>query len=91
MAQLKDTMITGDASVTGTLYPAKVQGNTMWLPTTSSGTTYGAGTSGQVMKTNGTTVYWGNEPTVPTNISSFNNDAGYLTLSTLPLYDGTVT
>ena len=30
-------------------------------------------------------------PTVPTNISSFSNDAGYLTLSTLPIYDGTVT
>lgn len=30
-------------------------------------------------------------PTVPTNVSSFNNDAGYLTLSTLPIYDGSVT
>lgn len=30
-------------------------------------------------------------PTVPTTVSSFTNDAGYLTLSTLPIYDGTVT
>lgn len=29
-------------------------------------------------------------PTVPTNISSFTNDAGYLTLSTLPKYNGGV-
>lgn len=58
MAQLKDTIITGDASITGTLYPAKIQGNTLWIPTSSGGTTYGAGTSGQVLKTNGTTVYW---------------------------------
>lgn len=29
-------------------------------------------------------------PTVPTNVSSFTNDSGYLTLSTLPIYDGTV-
>ena len=29
-------------------------------------------------------------PTVPTNISAFTNDAGYLTLNTLPIYDGTV-
>ena len=29
-------------------------------------------------------------PTIPTNISSFTNDSGYLTLSTLPIYDGTV-
>ena len=30
-------------------------------------------------------------PTVPTDVSSFNNDAGYLTLSTLPVWDGSVT
>ena len=29
-------------------------------------------------------------PTVPTDVSSFNNDAGYLTLSTLPVYSGGV-
>lgn len=29
-------------------------------------------------------------PTVPTTVSSFTNDAGYLTLATLPIYDGTV-
>ena len=29
-------------------------------------------------------------PTVPTDVSSFNNDAGYLTLSTLPVWDGSV-
>lgn len=29
-------------------------------------------------------------PTVPTNVSSFTNDSGYLTLSTLPKYDGGV-
>lgn len=27
---------------------------------------------------------------MPTNVSSFTNDAGYLTLTTLPKYDGTV-
>lgn len=30
------------------------------------------------------------EDDIPTNVSSFTNDAGYLTLSTLPIYDGTV-
>jgi len=29
-------------------------------------------------------------PTVPTDVSDFNNDAGYLTLATLPIYDGSV-
>ena len=27
---------------------------------------------------------------IPTNISSFNNDSGYLTLATLPIYDGSI-
>lgn len=27
-------------------------------------------------------------PTVPTDVSAFNNDAGYLTLGTLPVYNG---
>ena len=30
-------------------------------------------------------------PTVPTDVSAFNNDAGYLTLATLPVWDGSVT
>ena len=29
-------------------------------------------------------------PTVPTNVSAFNNDSGYLTLATLPIWDGGV-
>lgn len=28
-----------------------------------------------------------NIPTVPTNVSDFTNDSGYLTLTTLPIYD----
>ena len=62
MAQLKDTIILGDASVTGTNYATKVQTNVLNAPTTSGGTTYGVGTSGQVLMTNGTTVYWGTLP-----------------------------
>lgn len=58
MAQLKDTIIQGDASITGTTYTSKLQTNTIWVPTSSGGTTYGAGTSGQVLRTNGTNVYW---------------------------------
>lgn len=41
---------------------------------------------------NGSIRLWTNPyvPTVPTNVSSFNNDAGYLTLATLPIYNGGV-
>lgn len=31
-----------------------------------------------------------NIPTVPTNISAFYNDVGYITLADLPIYDGGV-
>ena len=35
--------------------------NTINLPTASGGTTYGAGSNGQILKSNGTTVYWAND------------------------------
>lgn len=40
--------------------------------------------------TNPQMLQWQDVPTVPTNVSSFTNDAGYLTLATLPIYDGSV-
>lgn len=35
-----------------------LKADTINVPTSSGGSTYGPGTSGQVLKTNGTTVYW---------------------------------
>lgn len=42
---------------------AGVYTNKLVVPTTSGGSTYGVGTSGQILKSNGTTSYWGNETT----------------------------
>ena len=39
-------------------YTGTLTFNTINIPTTSGGTTYGAGTNGQILKSNGTTVYW---------------------------------
>ena len=50
--------ITGDTTVTA---GKSIQLNTLKTPITSGGTTYGVGSSGQVLKSNGTTVYWGND------------------------------
>lgn len=59
---------TSYASHTGILYlnplggdviTDTIQINKIKAPTTSGGTTYGLGTAGQVLKTNGTSVYWG--------------------------------
>ena len=41
--------------------PGALKLKTLNIPTSSGGSTYGAGTSGQVLKTNGTTVYWGSD------------------------------
>lgn len=62
MAQLKDTLIQGSARVTDTLYTNITQTQILRAPTASSGTTYGAGTDGQVLKTNGASIYWGAAP-----------------------------
>lgn len=58
MAILKDTIVSGSLRATDTIYGVTGQFTTLKIPTASNGTTYGAGTSGQVLKTNGTSVYW---------------------------------
>jgi hypothetical protein len=35
--------------------------NTLYLPISSGSTSYGGGSSGQVLKSNGSTVYWGSD------------------------------
>lgn len=42
-------------------------------PTTSSGVVYGAGTAGQVLTTNGETVYWGDVPSQLPSVASADN------------------
>ena len=51
----------------------------------------GAATASPVQSVNGQTgAVTLSIPTVPTDVSAFTNDAGYLTLSTLPIYSGGV-
>lgn len=59
MAQLKDSIVSGNLRVSDTTLSTTVQLTTLRVPTTSGGTTYGPGTDGQVLKTNGTSSYWG--------------------------------
>ena len=58
MAQLRDTLIQGSARVTDTLYTTTLQVTKILAPTASNGTTFGPGTDGYVIKSNGTSVYW---------------------------------
>lgn len=62
MAQLTNTTINGTLNVTNdvTISSGKMlKFNRINAPTSSGVLTYGPGTSGQVLKSNGTTVYWG--------------------------------
>lgn len=58
MAQLKDLLVTGASRLIGDAFTNKLQVTSLQAPTASNGTTYGAGSNGQVLKTNGTSVYW---------------------------------
>lgn len=43
--------------------------DTINIPTTSGGTTYGKGTDGQVLKSNGSTVYWASDSNTDTKVT----------------------
>jgi len=66
----------------------RVMFNTTGGVVATSFTGSGANLTGIVKSVNGQTGVV--TITIPTNVSSFTNDAGYLTLATLPIYDGTV-
>lgn len=58
MAQLKDLLVNGAARMIGDVFTNKIQITSLSAPTASGGTTYGPGTDGQIIKTNGTGIYW---------------------------------
>ena len=64
MAQLKSTTVQGALSVAGAATTTSLQTNKLLIPTASGGSTYGVGTDNYVIKSNGTTVYWGTAGTV---------------------------
>lgn len=61
MAQLKDSIIQGNLRVSDSTLTDTLQTTTIKAPTTSGGTTYGVGSNGQVLKSNGTSTYWGDD------------------------------
>lgn len=69
MAQLKDSIVSGNLRVTDTTLTDTLQVTTIKAPTTSGGTTYGPGTSGQVLKSNGTTTYWASDSNSDTKVN----------------------
>lgn len=65
MAQLKDSVVNGNLRVTDSTFTDVLQTTIIEAPTTSGGTTYGAGSNGQALMSNGTTTYWGSLTTYP--------------------------
>lgn len=61
MAQLKDSVVLGSLRVTDTLFGTTGQFTKLNIPIASGGTTYGPGSNGNVLKSNGTTVYWASD------------------------------
>lgn len=79
MAQLKDSIVSGNLRVTDTTLTDTLQVTTIKAPTTSGGTAYGPGTSGQVLKSNGTTTYWASDSNSDINVTqtATTTDAAY--------------
>lgn len=59
MAQLKDLIVTGPSSLIGDVTTNEIEVTTIDAPTEAGGTSYGPGTAGEVLTSNGTSVYWG--------------------------------
>ena len=84
MATLKDSVVSGSLRVTDTLYSTTAQFQILRAPTSSNGTTYGPGTNGNFLKSNGTSVYW--VSLAATDIPNISTDK--LTSGTLPVGRG---
>lgn len=59
MAQLKDLIVNGASRFIGDIFGNKAQLTTLEAPISAGNSEYGPGTNGQVLKSNGSSLYWG--------------------------------
>lgn len=78
MAQLKDLIVNGTSRLIGDAFVNKIQITSISAPTSAGGSTYGTGTNGQVLKSNGTSVYWGTDSNSVTGVKG-NSESSYRT------------
>ena len=92
MAQLKDTVVNGSLRATDSLLSTTAQFKILNAPTAAGGTTYGPGTAGNVLSSDGTTIYWrgvkNNTSVGVLGWSSQANDAVLITSNTLAYWNG---
>lgn len=62
-------MVSGSLRATDTIYSTTNQFKILQIPTTSGGTTYSTGTNGQILKSNGTSVYWASDNNSDINVT----------------------
>ena len=99
MAQLKDLIVTGASRFIGDVIANQIQITTLKAPTEAGGSSYGAGSNGQVLLSNGSSIYWGSAaPTVTESTVSgwgFTKNTGTVTSITVntssPLSGGSAT
>lgn len=96
MAQLKDLIVNGASRLIGDAFVNKIQITSISAPTSAGGSTYGTGTNGQVIITDGTHIYWSNIPSVLPTVSASDNGKvlmvvnGAWAAASLPIYNGGV-
>lgn len=61
MAQLKDLVVNGASRFIGDIFGNKAQLTTLEAPTSAGGSTFGPGTNGQILKSNGSSLYWSDD------------------------------
>ena len=77
MAQLKDLIVTGATRLIGDAFVNKIQITSISAPTSAGGTTYGLGTNGQVLKSNGSSVYWTSDSNSDTLVKQTAKTSGF--------------
>ncbi len=78
MAQLKDLIVNGATRLIGDTFANTIQITTIKAPSTSGGATYTAGTNGYVLKSNGSSVYWGSDNNSVTGVKG-SSESSYRT------------
>lgn len=89
MAQLRDTIVSGNLRVTDTTLTDTLHVTTIKAPTSSGGTTYGPGTNGQILKSNGTTTYWAADSNTDTKVKVTASTSKAYLIGTTTSPDGT--
>ena len=78
MAQFKSSTVSGNVNVTTNLLTDEAQVRIINAPISSGSSTYDIGSNGQVLRSNGTTVYWASDTMSLSGVKG-NSESSYRT------------